>query len=737
MRITRFQTNFTSGELDPLLFGRTDLQQYQNGLSRALNIVVQPQGGFRRRDGLEFLHDFTGFTAFKLIPFEFSTTDSYLLVLVAGRIYVFKAGVLQTNINGSGNNYITASDITAAMLDQINYTQAVDTLILCHEDLQTKRLLRNTDTNWTFENLSFTNIPKHAYDFDIHQPDFTVTPSAVEGNITLTASAATTDTGTAQAGSSNTITLKAASSFTVNDAPNGMFVVLTSGTGSGQTRHVEDYVGSTKVLTVYPSWTTAPDSTTGYKVVPYAEAAVGEYIQVRNGFGRARYVEYISDTSMKAVVEVPFFDTSGIASGDWDSEHGYEASWSTTRGWPRSATFHQSRLYFGGSKQRINTIWGSRVGDYYNFDPGTGLDDEAVEATINTSQYNAIANILSQSDLRIFTTGGEFIVPNANGNPITPATLTVQPQTRLGIKAGVPVEDLNGASVFVQRSGRSINLFQFTDSIASYASQPLSVLSSHLIKNPVDLAIRKGTSTDETDTLYLVSGDDGNMTVYSILSSQNVIAASEFTTGLNGQFIAVAVEIDTVFVIVKRVVNGATKYYLERFNSDLLLDSSIYSTSPGGATTVDVGHLPNSAIKVLVDGTVQPDTTVPSFSPYTVVLGAQADESYEVGLDFSIEATTMPNEPNLSSGTIQGLQKRIVRVDAVVNQTQSLTVNGYNIPFLEFGSSVLDTIIEPYTGRKTLHAIPGYTAEGQITISQNYPLKLNVLGVEYRLSLGD
>lgn len=737
MRITRFQTNFTSGELDPLLFGRTDLQQYQNGLSRALNIVVQPQGGFRRRDGLEFLHDFTGFTAFKLIPFEFSTTDSYLLVLVAGRIYVFKAGVLQTNINGSGNNYITASGITAAMLDQINYTQAVDTLIFCHEDLQTKRLLRNTDTNWTFENLSFTNIPKYAYDFDTHQPDFTVTPSAVEGNITLTASATTTDTGTAQAGSSNTITLKAASSFTVNDAPNGMFIVLTSGTGSGQTRHVEDYVGSTKVLTVYPNWTTAPDSTTGYKVVPYAEAAVGEYIQVRNGFGRARYVEYISDTSMKAVVEVPFFDTSGIASGDWDSEHGYEASWSTTRGWPRSATFHQSRLYFGGSKQRINTIWGSRVGDYYNFDPGTGLDDEAVEATINTSQYNAIANILSQSDLRIFTTGGEFIVPNANGNPITPATLTVQPQTRLGIKAGVPVEDLNGASVFVQRSGRSINLFQFTDSIASYASQPLSVLSSHLIKNPVDLAIRKGTSTDETDTLYLVSGDDGNMTVYSILSSQNVIAASEFTTGLNGQFIAVAVEIDTVFVIVKRVVNGATKYYLERFNSDLLLDSSVYSTLPGGATTVNVDHLPNSAIKVLVDGTVQPDTTVPESSPYTVVLATPADDSYEIGLDFGIEATTMPNEPNLSSGTIQGLQKRIVRVDAVVNQTQSLTINGYNIPFLEFGSSVLDTIIEPYTGRKTLHAIPGYTAEGQITISQNYPLKLNVLGVEYRLSLGD
>ena len=737
MRITRFQTNFTSGELDPLLFGRTDLQQYQNGLERAKNIVVQPQGGFRRRDGLKFIHDLTGFTTFKLIPFEFSTTDSYLLVLVAGRIYVFKAGVLQTNINGSGNDYITTTDITSAMLDEINYTQAVDTLILCHEDLQTKRLLRNSDTSWTFENLSFTKVPKYAFNFDTHEPQFTVTPSAVSGNITITASGATTDTGTAQAGSSNTITLKAATSFSTDDQPNGMFINLTSGTGAGQSRHVEDYVDSTKVLTVYPAWDTAPDNTTGYKVVPFSETAVDEYLQVKTGFGRARYIEYVSDTVMNAVTEIPFFDTSGSAAGLWESEHGYEDTWSSDRGWPRSATFHQGRLYFGGSKQRINTIWGSRVVDYFNFDAGSGLDDEAVEATINTSQYNAIVNITSQSDLRIFTTGGEFIVGNANGNPITPSTLTVQPQTRLGIKPGVPVEDLNGASVFIQRGGRSLNSFQFTDSTASYAAQPLSVLSSHLIKNPVDLAIRKGTSTDETDTLYLVSSDDGNMTVYSILGSQNVIAASEFTTGSGDEFIAVAVEIDTVFVVVKRTVNAVTKYYLEQFDSDLLLDSSVYNASPGGATTVDVDHLPNTTVKLLVDGIVQADQTVPASGPYTLTLASASDDAYEVGLNFEIEAKTMPNEPNMGSGTIRGVQKRIVQVDAVVNQTQSMTVNTYNIPFLAFGESILDTAVTPYTGRKTLYAIPGYDANGQITVSQNYPLKINVLGVEYRLSLGD
>jgi len=229
MRIIQFQTNFSVGELDPLIRARTDLQQYQNALEEATNVIIQPQGGFKRRDGLEFVYDFgSTFTDFKVIPFEFSVTDSYLLVFVNQRIYVFKGGTLQTNINGSGNDYITATDITTAMLDEINYTQAVDTLILCHEDLQTKRLVRNSDTSWTLENLPLTNLPQYPFAFDTHQPDFTITPSATTGNITITASGATTETGNAQAGSADTITLKAASSYT-DDQPNGMFIKITSG----------------------------------------------------------------------------------------------------------------------------------------------------------------------------------------------------------------------------------------------------------------------------------------------------------------------------------------------------------------------------------------------------------------------------------------------------------------------------------------------------------------------------
>ncbi len=731
MRIIQFQTNFSVGELDPLIRARTDLQQYQNALEEATNVIIQPQGGFKRRDGLKFIHDFGAtYTDFKVIPFEFSVDDSYLLVLVNQRIYIFKAGVLQTNINGSGNDYLAATDITTAILDEINYTQAVDTLILCHEDLQTKRLVRNTDTSWTLENLPITNLPQYPYAFDTHMPDFTITPSATTGNITITASAATTETGTAQAGAADTITVKAASSYT-DDQPNGMFITLTSGTGSGQTRHVEDFVASTKVLTVYPAWTTAPDATTAYKVEPFAPAAVGEYAQVTSTFGRARYVEFVSSTVMKAVVEVPFFDTGAILAGEWESEHGYEDVWSTTRGWPKSAAFHEGRLYFGGSKSRPNTVWGSGVINYFDFNVGTGLDDESVEATINTNQLNSIVNLFSGNDFRIFTTGGEFVVLQASNDPITPANFFVRPQTRLGSKAGIPVEDLNGASVFIQRQGKSLNAFQYGDTTASYQIQNISALSSHLLKGPIDMAARRAASTDESDRLFVVNGDDGTMAVYSILVGQNVIAPSRFST--NGSFVAVAVEVADVYVIVKRIINGVTKYMLEKFDSDLTLDSS---RTGGAASSVNMTQLQGETVQIVRDGVVEAEQVVPA-SPYTITFATAATSSYEVGLNYTVTARTMPAEPVLASGSVQGFKKRIIQVDAIVNNTQAMTINNKQVSFRAFGEDVLDTAVVPFTGIKTVHGLLGYSGTGQITITQTVPLKMIVLGLEYRLSVGN
>jgi hypothetical protein len=72
---------------------------------------------------------------------------------------------------------------------------------------------------------------------------------------------------TAQGGASNTITLDASASAT-DDFYKGDSIYITTGTGALQPRLITGYVGSTKVATVSPDWTTAPDNTSVFQIFP-------------------------------------------------------------------------------------------------------------------------------------------------------------------------------------------------------------------------------------------------------------------------------------------------------------------------------------------------------------------------------------------------------------------------------------------------------------------------------------
>jgi len=732
-RIIQIQNDFTSGELDPKLRARTDIAQYKSGLTTARNVSIQPQGGAKRRDGTKFIAelDSGAANAVRMVGFEFSVNDSYMLVFTPGKMYVFKDGALITDINGSGNDYLTVASLTSSILPEMNWVQSADTVIVVHEDLPPTKIVRGaTDSDWTASTISFDHVPLYAFELDIHSPQFTITPSGVSGNITITASSVTTDTGSAQAGGADTITLKAASSFTADDQPNGMFIEITAGTGSGQKRHVEDYVASTKVATVYPAWDTAPDGTSQYKVVAFNSAAVGEYATVATGFGRARYVEFVSDTEMKAYVDIPFFDTSGIDAGDWNSEHGYEEVWSATRGYPRSVTFHEGRLFFGGTKSRPSTLFGSRVSDFFNFNPGEALADDGVEATLDTGTFNAIVDIFSGRNLQVFTTGAEFFVPQTLDEPITPSNLIVKQQTAFGMKPGIRLQNVDGSTLFIQRQGKALQEFVFSDSVQAYTSSKISLLSSHLLKSPEEMAVRVATSTDEGDRLMIVNGDDGSIACYTLLRSQNVIAPSEWTT--DGEFLNIGVDVDDIYVVVKRTINSSDVYYVELFDADVLLDSA---KTGGAASSVTMDHLEAETVKIIRDGVIEPDQTVPA-SPYTITFATAATSSYQVGINFTPEVKTLPVEPNLSSGSLKGFKKRIFEVNAELFETQALTINGKLVPFRNFGGGVLDSSVEEFTGIKTLHGILGYTYDGQITIGQTVPLKMTLLGIDYKVSAG-
>ena len=743
-RYTQFQTNFSVGEMDPLLRARTDLEQYSNGLESAKNVIIHPQGGATRRPGLRTIgkiYDNPTAEEFKLIPFQFSRTDTYLLAVQGGFIKVYKNDVFQVNV--------VAADITSAMVPDLKYTQAVDTLIIVHQDMHPKRLVRNSDVSWTFEDVPLTNIPSYAFNPHTHYPQFAITPSAVDGNITITASSYTSDTGTAQGGSSTTLILKAATSFTGTKTPVGMTLHLTSGTGSGQYRHVHSYDVGTKTITIDDTWDTAPDATTGYKVVPYGPPSIGELINrtIGSSQGQARIVSVVSDHVVDAIVTIPFFDASVMYNSVfpspsqtlsvWNADTGYVTTWSDALGWPRTAAFYEGRLYFGGTVLRPNTIWGSKVAQYFDFEQGTGLDDESVEATLNVNEFNEVTNLNAGPDLQIFTSGGEFVVIQEASQPVTPATFMVKPQTQIGSKPGLPVINIGGSAVFIQRQGQSLVSMQYNQEQGGYGILPLSTLSSHLLKTPIDMARRRAVSTDEADQIYILNEADSSITLYSILPDKNVIAPSRIELGVINPsqytFVSIAVVVSDVYVLVKYdtgLMGVNVEGHILKFDSSVFTDYAVTGTSASSGTMNQPNV--NNPVKVIGDGVVEGSTkTGPT------VNFDRTYSTWEFGIDFDVEIKTMPVEPRLASGSVFGLKKRIVQVDAPVYESQNMVINNQPVAFREFGAGILDAPVAEFTGTKTVRGLLGFSQTSQITVTQSVPLKLTLLGLEYRVSIGN
>jgi hypothetical protein len=655
-RFVSIQSNFSVGEIDPLVRARLDLQQYYNACQQGRYVLFQPQGGFRWRPGTKFIFQLPSAanpgSGVKCVPFEFSVDDSYMLVFVNLRMYVFKNKALVTDINGVTDQDYLVTTITSAMLAEMSWTQSADTLIVVEKDMEPKKIVRGvTDADWTISDITFDSIPLYQFTTTtINEPAATLTPSATSGNITLTASAPV---------------------FVAGD--------------------------------------------------------VGKYVNAEPA-GRARVLGFTSTTILSAVVEIPFFSTTAIASGSWDLEGNYEEVWSSTRGWPRTCVFHEGRLFFGGSKSRPSTVWGSRVGFFFEFSQSTGFADDAVEHTTGSGRFNAITDMISGRDLQVFTTGGEYFVPQSASEPITPDNFFIKTATPNGSRVGVRVQQLESGTLYVQREGKALQEFLFNDVELAYISNKISLLSGHFLLEPKRMALRRATSTDEGDLLLITNDLDGTMGAWMLLRSQNVIAPSLWST--EGSFIDVAVDVDTIYTVVERQIGSNFEYYVEVFDLDLNTDCAFTGAAASSASGIPYTSL---TVDLLLDGTVQEQQTVDGSG--VVTFPRASVTSYELGIPFTPIVTTMPAEPRLAAGVRVGFKKRIPQVNTMVKDTQHFTVNGQEVSFRTFGSSLLDEPVVEFTGTKRIGGLLGYSEEAQITFSRTVPLKATILGVDYRVAV--
>ena len=176
-------TNFTGGELSPRLDGRNDLAKYPTGCKTLENMIVYPHGSAARRSGTQFVAEVKDSSKqTRLIPFEFSTTQTYMLEFGDQYIRFYKDN---GQILSGGSAYEISSPYLEAELFDIKYAQSADVMYICHPNHPVKKLARTGHTSWTLTSVDFQNGPFMDHNIETTTLTASHTNAGQTGTLTL------------------------------------------------------------------------------------------------------------------------------------------------------------------------------------------------------------------------------------------------------------------------------------------------------------------------------------------------------------------------------------------------------------------------------------------------------------------------------------------------------------------------------------------------------------------------
>jgi len=546
-------TNFTAGELSPLMEARVDLAQYQNGCRTVKNFLIHPQGGVYRRGGTEYIASVkTPSKKVRLVPFEFSVTQAY--VLEFGENYIrFYANQAQVVTGSPSAPLEVATTYTEDQLFDLQFAQSADILYITHPEHDPAILSRQSATSWTLADIVFEDGPY----IEENITDTTLTPSGTTGSITISASAVTginggdgfvsTDVGRLVRIGHVASAWAASTAFSVGDIVrnnNNVYEATRAGTsaGSGGPSGEGDAI---------------VDNTVTWKYV----ADGGVY------YGYAKITAINSTTNVNATVQNTFAGTSAETS--WRLGAYYGGSY------PRCVAFYEQRLFFAGSTDNPQTLWGSKSGDYTNFTPGS-LDDDGVTYTIATDQVNAIQWLSPGKVLAVGTAGGEFKVSaSTNEEALTPTNVRVARETSFG-SAAIPPQRIGSVVLYIQRAGRKVREFVYEFASDAYVSPDLTLLAEHITEG----GIVEIEHQQEPDSILWCVLNTGKLVALTYQRDQKVVAWHQHEIGgvsnAAGAFAKVesvasipGSEQDEVWVAVQRYINGGVVRYIERLKVGL------------------------------------------------------------------------------------------------------------------------------------------------------------------------
>ena len=762
--------NFERGEVSPSMTSRTDLNVYVQSAEKVRNFFLMAEGGVKRRPGTEFIYKWSSITA-TLPTFTITVTD-YENIATGSTIKFFKqdgtlitvefetAGGTSPSSSSGNTHYVRANESNDTTADNL-YTaiNAISGFTVSNPSANVVTVQRDAygnsnltvkasdtgrlaSTNFSgndrlqvrIEAFKFSDDERYIVAFSAGQCDFfrIVASTGVISHIqTLTQDTDsatlpwTTDTIEA-----TTFAQSADNMFICHSTHQPMRIVRTSLTAF----EVRKYVFET---------TSADDETfqpyfsfqaSGVTLTPQATSGTGKTMTTSSAYWVSGHVGkiiryagnevlitgYTSATVVTGTVRKTLSATT--ASTNWD-----EQSFSSVRGFPSAVTFHEDRLWFGGTTDQPDGIFASKTSEYFNFDVDDASADDSIQFAISAGEFNTIRHMTSSRDLQIFTSTSEFYIPSFADSALTPTNAQVRRQTPFGTSLARPMP-FDGATLYVQKGGKTIREFVYSDKESAYVSTPISLLSSHLIVDPVQLTAMRGALARPESYAFYVN-NDGTVAVFHSIRNEEKAGWTLWTT--KGSYHSMCTVDERLFAVVARDLGGGTtRFMLEEFLDTASVDcSDDFSGSLGVFTTNTI--FDNNAVLDVVDGFNYLGSFTQGSNQIDVSSVNSSLSSAEIGFGFTCILTTLPIDAQVDGGPLTAEPRQVTRVnlDLVDSLSVSVGSGGTSVPLIL--QKVTDDFSDGFSlfnGKKEFRML-GYSSDPRVFITQTAPVALQINGM--------
>lgn len=356
---------------------------------------------------------------------------------------------------------------------------------------------------------------------------------------------------------------------------------------------------------------------------------------------------------------------------------------------PAVAAYFQQRRVYASSLNNPDTYWMSQPGLFNNMDSSIPVtDSDAITGTPWAQQVNGIQFLVPMPGGLVVLTGkGAWQLNGGSNAAFTPSTQVATPQAYNGCHNAIQPITVNYDILYVQSKGSIIRDLAYNFFVNIYTGTDLTVLSNHLFN---DFSLVQWAWAEEPYKLLWVVRNDGVLLCLTYLKEQEVFSWTRHDT--NGQFVSVCSitepPVDAVYTITRRYVQGAWRYYSERFNDRLwdnvedafCVDSGLTNTLNYPEATLNPATFTGEGISFKASESV---FTADNIGDIIRVDGGKATVvSYvsgtEVLCDITENLTTLiPNDPNyMPMPALSGSWSISTPVDEILglNHLEGLTV---------------------------------------------------------------